>query len=144
MKVPDLNLLMYAVDRRSHSHAPALHWWNALLSGTETVALSWTVLLGFLRLTTNPRIMQLPLTADEALDYIDGWLAHPVTTVIDPTPRHASVLRDLLGESGTAGNLVSDAHLAALAIEHGAELCSADRDFGRFPGLRWLNPLTGS
>lgn len=141
MKVPDLNLLLYAVDRRSHAHARALRWWNALLSGNETVALSWTVLLGFLRLTTNPRIMLRPLTAGEALDHIDGWLAHPVTTVIDPTPRHASVLRDLLGESGTAGNLVSDAHLAALAIEHGAELCSADRDFGRFPALRWTNPL---
>lgn len=142
MKVPDLNLLLYAVDRSSHSHAPALRWWNGLLSGPETVALSWTVLLGFLRLTTNPRIMQRPFTAAEALDYIDRWLAHPVTTVIDPTPRHASVLRDLLGVAGTAGNLVPDAHLAALTIEHGAELCSADRDFGRFPGLRWANPLS--
>ncbi|MGH2601821.1 MAG: type II toxin-antitoxin system VapC family toxin [Dehalococcoidia bacterium] len=142
MKVPDLNLLIYAVDRSSHSHTPALRWWNGLLSSNETVALSWVVLLGFLRLTTNPRVVQAPFTADEALDYIDRWLTHPVTTVIDPTTRHASVLRDLLGEVGTAGNLVSDAHLAALAIEHGAELCSADRDFGRFPGLRWANPLS--
>lgn len=141
MKLPDLNLLIYAVDRSSHSHAAALGWWNGLLSGTETVAFSWTVLLGFLRLTTSPHIMQTPMTANEALDYIDRWLAHPVTTVIDPTPRHASILRDLLGRVGTAGNLVSDTHLAALAIEHGAELCSADRDFGRFPGLRWVNPL---
>lgn len=143
MKAPDLNLLIYAVDRSSPAHSPALRWWNALLSGTETVALSWTVLLGFVRLTTNPRIMQAPLTANEALDYLDRWLAHPITTVIDPTPRHASVLRDLLGVVGTAGNLVSDAHLAALAIEHGAELCSADHDFGRFAGLRWVNPLSG-
>ncbi len=112
------------------------------MSGHETVALSWTVLLGFVRLTTNPRIMQAPLTSDAALDYIDRWLAHPVTAVIDPTPRHASVLRDLLRDVGTAGNLVSDGHLAALAIEHGAELCSADHDFGRFRGLRWMNPLT--
>lgn len=141
MKAPDLNLLIYAVDRSSHAHSAALRWWNGMLSGTETVALSWTVLLGFVRLTTNPRIMQSPLSADEALDYLDRWLAHPITTVIDPTPRHASVLRDLLGGLGTAGNLVSDAHLAALAIEHGAELCSADHDFGRFSGLRWVNPL---
>lgn len=141
MKLPDVNLLIYAVDRRSHSHVAALRWWNGLLSGTETVAFSWTVLIGFVRLTTSPRIMQTPMTADEALDYLDRWLAHPVTTVVDPTPRHASILRDLLGRVGTAGNLVPDTHLAALAIEHGAELCSADRDFGRFPGLRWVNPL---
>lgn len=141
MKVPDLNLLIYAIDRSSHSHAAARRWWNERLSGTETVAFSWTVLLGFVRLTTSPRIMQSPLSASEALDYVDRWLGLPITTVIDPTPRHASVLRDLLGALGTAGNLVSDAHLAALAIEHGAELCSADHDFGRFPGLRWIDPL---
>ncbi len=142
MKVPDLNLLIYAIDRGSPWHMLALRWWNGLLSGSQTVALSWTELLGFLRLTTNPRIMRAPLTMDEAFDYIQRWLSHPLTAVIDPTPRHASVLRDLLGQVGTAGNLVSDAHLAALAIEHGAELCSADRDFGRFPGLRWVNPLS--
>lgn len=142
MKLPDLNLLIYAVDRRAPAHTVALRWWNDLLSGGETIALSWVVLLGFLRLTTNPRIMQSPLVADEALDYIDRWLAHPVTTVVEPTPRHSRLLRDLLRDAGTAGNLVPDAHLAALAIEHGAELCSADHDFGRFPGLRWIDPLT--
>ncbi|MEX1171061.1 MAG: type II toxin-antitoxin system VapC family toxin [Chloroflexota bacterium] len=141
MKLPDLNLLIYAVDRSSPSHRPAVTWWNDLLSGNETVALSWTVLLGFVRLTTNASIVQAPLGTREALDYVDRWLAQPVTTIIEPTSRHARVLRDLLGDTGTAGNLVSDAHLAALAIEHGAELCSADRDFGRFPGLRWMNPL---
>ena len=134
MKVPDVNLLIYAVDRRSPLHKTAVHWWNGLLSGTETVAFSWNVLLAFIRLTTNPRVVQSPLSPDEALDYVDRWLAQSVATVIEPTRRHASVLRDLLGGVGTAGNLVSDAHLAALAIEHGAELCSADRDFGRFPG----------
>lgn len=113
------------------------------MSGTETVSLAWAVLLGFLRLTTSPRIVETPLTSSQAIDHIDRWLSHPVTTVIEPTPRHAAVLRDLLSGSGTAGNLVADAHLAALAIEHGAELCSADRDFGRFRGLRWTNPLGG-
>lgn len=141
MKVPDLNLLIYAVDRRSPSHKASQRWWNGVMSGTETIAFSWTVLLGFVRLTTNPAVVRQPFTAEEALDYVDRWLSVPVTTVIEPTPRHASVLRDLLATTGTAGNLVSDAHLAALAIEHGAELCSADRDFGRFPGLRWMNPL---
>lgn len=141
MKIPDLNLLIYAVDRQSPSHGSTVRWWNGLLSGNETVAFSWAVLLGFVRLTTNPNVMTNPLTPGEALDYVDRWLAVPVATVIEPTPRHARVLRDLLVEVGTGGNLVSDAHLAALAIEHGGELCSADRDFGRFPGLRWSNPL---
>lgn len=142
MKCPDVNLLIYAIDQDSHHHASALRWWNALLSGSETVALSWAVLISFLRLTTSRRIMEAPLSAEVALGHIDRWLAHPATAVIDPTPRHSSVLRDLLAEVGAAGNLVSDAHLAALAIEHGAELCSADRDFGRFSGLRWINPLS--
>lgn len=142
MKIPDLNLLIYAVDRRSSEHERALSWWNGTLSGSETVGLAWSVLLGFVRLTTNARVVRAPLAADVALDHVDRWLSHPITTVVDPTLRHAAVLRDLLGASGTAGNLVVDAHLAALAIEHGAELCSADRDFGRFGGLRWSNPLS--
>lgn len=141
MKVPDLNLLLYAVDREAPAHAATLDWWNELMSGTETVAFAWSVLLGFVRLTTNPAVFRRPLDTAEALDYIDRWLDTSIATVIEPTPRHASVLRDLLSPFGTAGNLVTDAHLAALAIEHGAELCSADRDFGRFAGLRWMNPL---
>jgi len=141
VKIPDLNLLIYAVDRGSPEHRPALRWWNATLSGNETVGLAWTVMLGFVRLTTNARAFRSPLAPDAALDYMDRWLEHPTTTVVDPTARHAMVLRDLLDRAGTAGNLVADAHLAALALEHGAELCSADRDFGRFDGLQWSNPL---
>lgn len=141
MKIPDLNLLIYAVDEQAADHATARRWWEAALSGSETVGLAWSVLLGFLRLTTSPRVMRDPMTADEALDYVDRWLAQPATTVVEPTGRHASVLRDLLARTGTAGNLVSDSHLAALAIEHGAQLCSADRDFARFKGLDWINPL---
>jgi len=143
VKIPDLNLLIYAVDRDATEHASALRWWNSTLSGTETVGLVWAVLLGFVRLTTNVRVVRSPLPPETALDYVDRWIAHPTTTVVEPTGRHALVLRDLLGQTGTAGNLVADAHLAALAIEHGAELCSADRDFGRFAGLRWVNPLAG-
>jgi toxin-antitoxin system PIN domain toxin len=142
VKVPDLNLLIYAVDRQSPQHASALRWWNGLLSGTETVGLAWTVLLGFVRLTTNPRAVLTPLSSSEALDYLDRWLDHRLTTVIDPTPRHAALLRELLTGTGTAANLVTDAHLAVLAIEHGATLCSADHDFGRFSGLTWIDPLT--
>lgn len=141
--IPDLNLLMYAVDREAPDHEVALGWWEGTLSGSETVGLAWTVLLGFIRLTTNARVVRSPLEPAEALGHVDRWLALPVTTVVDPTDRHTLVLRDLLGRTGAAGNLVADAHLAALAIEHGAELHSADRDFGRFPGLRWANPLDG-
>ena len=143
MKIPDLNVLIYAIDRQAPGHERALAWWNATLSGTETVGLAWVVLLGFLRLTTNPRVVRAPLGSGAALDYVDRWLAREVTTVVEPTALHTALLRDLLAGTGTAGNLVGDAHLAALAIEHGAQLCSADRDFARFPGLAWMNPLEG-
>jgi toxin-antitoxin system PIN domain toxin len=141
VKLPDLDLLIYAVDRSASQHPATLRWWNATLSGSETVGLAWSVMLGFVRLTTNARVVRSPLETDAALDYVDRWLGHPITTVVEPTGRHSQVLRDLLGKTGTAGNLVADAHLAALAIEHGATLCSADRDFGRFSGLDWTNPL---
>ena len=98
MIIPDLNLLLYAVDEGSPDHVAALAWWNDTMSGAETVGLPWTVLLGFVRLMTNPRIMDAPLTADEAVDYVDRWLAHPLTTIIDPTPRHAAVMRTGAGK----------------------------------------------
>lgn len=141
MKLPDANLLIYAADHSSPEHLPAKRWLEGELSGTDTFAFTWAVLLAFIRLTTNPRVFELPFTAAEALDVVDGWLALPSVTVIGPTPRHPAVLRELLEPLGTAGNLTTDAHLAAVAIEHGGLLCSADRDFGRFSGLRWINPL---
>ena len=141
MKVPDANLLIYAVDELSAHHRPAKEWLDGELSGGETVAFTWTVLLAFLRLTTNPRVFDQPLSPAEALDIIDGWVGRPTVTVIGPGERHVRLLRELLASSGTAGNLTSDAHLAAIAIEHGATLCSADRDFARWSGLRWTNPL---
>jgi uncharacterized protein len=141
VKLPDVNLLLYAVDEGSVRHEPARAWVEDRLSGTETFALAWVVLLAFIRLTTSSRVFQSPLTTSEALDLVDSWLAQPCATVVHPTSRHAFVLRELLEPLGTAGNLTTDAHLAALAIEHGAELCSTDRDFSRFTGLRWANPL---
>lgn len=143
MKLLDLNLLIYAVDASSPQHDLARPWFEQLLSGSETVALPWHTLLGFVRLTTRPAVLVKPLLPTDALDYVDEWLAQPCTTVVHPTEQHAARLRDLLTVVGTAGNRTSDAHLAALAIEHGATLCSADDDFGRFPGLRWQNPLHG-
>lgn len=141
MKLPDVNLLLYAYDDRSPHHTATARWLEDTLSGTETVGFAWLVLLAFVRISTNARILEQPLGAEEALEIVDSWLAQPVTTVVHPSPRHAAVLRELLVETGTAGNLVTDAHLAALAVEHDAELCSADTDFARFAGVRWTNPL---
>jgi uncharacterized protein len=140
VKLPDANLLVYAINGRAEYHDPARRWLEAALSGTETVAFSWIVLLAFVRLTTRRAVFVEPLTPTTALDLVDGWLAQPCATIVHPTARHAAILRDLLTQAGTAGNLTSDAHLAALAIEHGAELCSYDGDFARFPGLRWSRP----
>jgi toxin-antitoxin system PIN domain toxin len=141
VKLLDLNLLLYAVDSDAGPHERARAWFEEVLSGTEAVGFAWTVLLGFARISTNPQIYRHPLSSPEALDLIDGWLAQPVAKVVEPTVRHAAVLRELLEPLGVGGNLVSDAHLAALAIEHGAELCSRDNDFARFSGLRWVDPL---
>jgi toxin-antitoxin system PIN domain toxin len=141
VKLLDVNLLLYAVDEASPRYEAAHAWVQETLSGAETVALSWTTLVGFVRLSTRANLFEHPLEVEEALDLVDGWLAQPCTTVVNPTERHAAVLRELLAPLGTAGNLTTDAHLAALAIEHGAQLCSCDADFSRFPGLRWTDPL---
>jgi toxin-antitoxin system PIN domain toxin len=143
VKLPDINLFLYATDKASARHPAARAWVEETLSGSETVALTWTVLLGFVRLGTHPAVFEQPLQPEEALDLVDGWLAQPCVTLVHPTDRHSAVLRELLSPLGTAGNLTTDAHLAALAIEHGALLCSCDTDFARFPGLRWVDPLRG-
>jgi len=141
MKLPDVNLLIYAYDTHAHRHALARAWFEGIMSGAETVAFAWVVLLGFVRLTTQASILTSPLTVDESFDYVQSWLSQPNATVVHPAERHASILRELLVPVGSAGNLTNDAHLAALAIENGAELCSADNDFARYPGLRWTDPL---
>ncbi|MBI3688233.1 MAG: type II toxin-antitoxin system VapC family toxin [Actinobacteria bacterium] len=141
MIVPDVNLLLYAVDSGSPHHETAATWWRSALKGREPIGLPWVTALAFLRLTTNPRIFVRPLGAVQAADVVEGWFGRRHVVPIEPTQRHLALLRGLLDAVGTAGNLVTDAHLAALAIEHGATLCSADADFGRFPGLRWRNPL---
>ena len=141
MKIPDANLLLYAVDARSPHHRPAKAWLEERLSASETFGLAWAVLIAFARISTHARIFTRPLTVAEAMDHIDSWLGQPSTTVVTPTDRHPALLRGLLEPLGAAGNLTTDAHLATLAIEHGAELCSADADFSRFAGVRWVNPL---
>jgi len=141
VKLPDVNLLLYAIDEDSPRHHEARPWVERLFGGTETVALAWAVMLAFVRLTTKPQVMTRPFSVDEALDVVDGWLARPNVVVVHPTDRHARILREVLAPLGTGGNLTTDAHLAALSIEHGAELCSSDADFSRFPGVRWRDPL---
>lgn len=141
MKLPDVNLLIYAVDESSPHHVRARSWLEQTLSGTEEVGFAWLALLGFIRISTNPIAFGHALSPAKAFEFVNSWLDQPVATVIHPTPQHVTTLRRLLEPLGTAGNLTSDAHLAALAIEHGAELCSRDADFSRFPGLRWTDPL---
>jgi uncharacterized protein len=143
VKLPDVNLLIYSVDDSSRHYARARPWLEQTLSGTEEVGFAWMVLLGFLRISTNPVAFGDALSPEQALEFIDSWLASPVATVVHPSEPHAGHLRDLLMPLGTAGNLTNDAHLAALAIEQGAEVCSSDNDFSRFEGVRWVNPLTG-
>lgn len=143
MKLPDVNLLVYAADETAARHERALEWVQTTLSGTETVGFAWLALIGFVRITTSPKSVAAPWAAAQALDVVDRWLAQPSATIVHPTHRHAAVLRDLLAPLGAGGNLTSDAHLAALAIEHGATLCSHDNDFSRFAGLRWVDPLRG-
>src|ERR1700739_125714 len=131
MIVVDVNLLIHAVNRDSPLHREAKAWLEGAVSGTETVGLPWIVLLAFLRLTTRPGLFQKPLRVDAAFDVVDACLQQASVTVPEPTARHPQTMRDLISPLGTGGNLTSDAHLAALAIEHGAELYSTDHGFGR-------------
>jgi uncharacterized protein len=142
MILVDANLLIYAVNADAALNRKAKDWLEAALSGEETVGFPWTVLLAFLRLTTRPGLFRRPLRVVTAFDLMASWLDQPPATIAHPGPRHMQVLRELLLPLGAGGNLTSDAHLAALAIEHGAELCSSDSDFARYPGLKWRNPLS--
>ena len=137
----DANLLIYSVDRDSPHHAPARRWLEETLSGSESVGIAWIAALAFIRITTHPAVMRKPLSAESAIGYVDEWLAQPYVIAIGPGEQHWPILRNLMTASGTAGNLTSDAHLAALAIEHGATVASADNDFRRFAGVTHLNPL---
>jgi toxin-antitoxin system PIN domain toxin len=141
VKIPDVNVLLYAEDELSPHHTLALRWFTRELSGTEPVGFAWSVLLGFVRLSTRAQVFTRPLQPAAAFELVEGWLQQPAAVVIHPTDRHLAIFRGLIEEVGTAGNLTTDAHLAALAIEHGGEVVSADMDFARFRGLRWTNPL---
>jgi hypothetical protein len=139
----DVNLLLYATNVSAGQHRAAREWLDRQLVESPRVGLPWATLLGFLRLATNARAITRPLTIAAAWQQVSQWLACEPTWVPLPTERHGEVLGRLLAEPGMYGNLVPDAHLAALAIEHGLTLCSTDGDFARFPELKWLNPLAG-
>lgn len=140
MIIVDANVLIYAADESSVHHASATAWLRDALAGPETVGFSWNVLLAFVRLVTNARLFEQPASVDAAMSAVDAWLSAPNAIIVEPTTRHVALLASLLGESGTAGNLVNDAHLAALAIEHDATIGSFDADFARFTGVRWERP----
>jgi len=137
----DANLLLYAYNSAFERHQRARHWLESVLSGPNPVCLAWATILAFLRIATNPRAFQHPLTMREAIPVVSTWFAQPVVTILEPGERHWAILQDLISETQVRGSLVADAHLAALAIEHGATLYTSDRDFVRFPGLQIANPL---
>lgn len=142
MKVVDLNILLYAVNSDAPHHRQARVWWERALSEEEQVGLAWIVILGFLRLATRTNLFPRPLPPKRAMGVVDEWIGHSTVVMLEPRERHWSILRDLLTESGTLGNLTTDAHLAALAVEYGATLYSSDNDFSRFgAALKFVNPL---
>ena len=141
MTLIDANILLYAYDINSSRHEAARKWLQEAFSKGEPVRLPWVVILAFLRLTTQPAILARPLSLAEAISIVDEWLNRPNVGIAAPTERHWEVLRTLLPAGQAKGRLVTDGHLAALAIEHGAVLYTNDRDFTRFPGLKWSNPL---
>ena len=140
----DANMLLYAVNRDAPHHAAARTWLETALSGTQPVGLAWVVILAFLRISTNRRIFERPLEIRQATQFIDEWLEQPVTSVVLPGQNHWQILQTLVRQTGTGGNLTTDAHIAALCLEHGAAIVSTDHDFKRFPGVDHINPLQSS
>lgn len=140
MKLVDANVLLYAVNVDAPHHERCRHWLDEALSGEDTVAFSWIVVLAFVRLVTKVGLFPHPLGVGEAMDLVEAWLAAPAAVVVEPAPDHVGVVRRLLQEVGVGGNLVNDAHLAALALEHRCTIVSFDHDFERFPGVTWMRP----
>ncbi|MCJ7472912.1 MAG: type II toxin-antitoxin system VapC family toxin [Actinobacteria bacterium] len=141
MILVDANILLYAEDSLHPRHQETRIWWDNQLSGTGVVCLCWTVISAFIRIGTNPRVFEYPLSLEQSLARVQSWLVQPCMRIIRPTEQHWTVFKQVLTDGQATANLVSDAHLAALAIEHGCELVSTDSDFARFPKLKWKNPL---
>ena len=144
MIVPDVNLLLYAYFDEFPEHRAARQWWEAIVNGSEPVGLPWAVIVGFVRVSTRPDALSNPITALQAIALVESWFAYPHITPLHPESRHLSVLATLATDVRVVGNVVPDAHIAAIAIEYDAEVHTNDRGFRRFPGLRWRNPLAES
>ncbi len=141
MIVPDVNMLVYAYDEGSPVHNTAKDWWEGLISGTDEVGLPWAVSTGFVRLMANPRVIDPPVAPVVSIGHVRGWLEHPHINPIHPGSDHLDVMEGILELAGTSRNVVTDAHIAALALEHDAEVHSRDLKFAQFPGLKWRDPL---
>lgn len=144
MILVDANLLLYAEDSLSRFHQPAREWWDEQLSGSRTVCLCWQVINAFIRISTHPKLFQTPLSLKEANATVNGWMQQPCVRLIHATDEHWFYFQKMLMNCQAKGNLVSDAHLAALAMEHYCVICSTDKDFTLFEGLNWENPMTSS
>jgi toxin-antitoxin system PIN domain toxin len=139
--IPDLNLLIYAYDSSSPHHQRAKEWWVSCLSGRTPVGISWVVALGFVRLWTSARVFANPMDIDTAAAHVESWLSRSIAGIVSPGPRHAELVFGFLRTVGKGGNLTTDAHLAALAIESRGVIYTSDTDFLRFTGVKWVNPL---
>ena len=141
MILPDVNLLLYAYRRELPNHEAAWQWWVSLIDGDEEVGIPWSVVVSFLRLMTNRRAMDPPITIDESIECVRTWFQYAHVTLLSPGPNHMNHFLSLLEAVQVGGNTVPDAHIAASAIENNAEVHTNDSGFNRFPGLRWHNPL---
>ena len=141
MIVVDITLLLAAVNTRAPMHKAARTWWEEQLNSDAEIGLSWLVILGFIRLTTNGKVMPEPLLLADAIAMVDEWLRRPNVKTVAVTPQHWNILQNMLHAVGHGAALTMDAHLACLAIEHDAEIVTVDEDFMHFPGLKWKNPL---
>lgn len=137
----DANILLYAHDTEAVQHRAVRKWLESCFAGDDWIGLPWVSLWAFVRVSSNPRLLRRPLSSDEAFEIVRSLLAQPRTVIVQPGERHAELLERMVREGQAAGPLVTDAVLAALALEHGATLASTDRDFSRFPMLDWVNPL---
>lgn len=141
MIIPDTNLLIYATAQTAPDHAKARDWWKRCLNGSEHVGLPWHSLTSYLRIMSSSRARLTPTPIDQLLDVVDSWFESQVVDVIDPRAHHMQAMRSIAEPLGLGGDIMNDVHLAALSIEYGGVIHTADADFARFPGVRWLNPL---
>jgi toxin-antitoxin system PIN domain toxin len=140
LRIVDANVLLYAVNSASEHHRASLRWLDRALSGADGVGFAWVPLLAFVRLSTKEGLFPSPLRPSEAMGQVADWLSAPSATMVTAGARHVDILARLLDQLGTGGNLVNDAHLAALAVEHRASVVSYDSDFGRFDDVSWATP----